>query len=97
MQLDITGHSDSVSQALREYITKKFDKLHNHFERLIVSIHVTLKVIHLSHIAAATVHVRGAELYADAEAENMYAAVDSLVDKLNETVRKHKEKHSSHR
>ena len=97
MQLDITGQTDTVTEALRDYVNKKFDKLHQHFERFIISIHVTLKVVHVSHIAAATIHVRGAELYADAEASSMYAAVDLLVDKLNEKVRKYKEKMSDHR
>ena len=96
MQLDIVGQTDTVTDSMREYIDRKFEKLYQHFERFIVSIHVSLKVVHVSHIAAATIHVRGAELHADAESTSMYAAVDLLVDKLNEKVRKYKEKLSDH-
>lgn len=43
-------------------------------------------------IAEATVHLNGGELHATAEADDMYAAIDLLIDKLTRQLNKHKEK-----
>ena len=50
----------------------------------------------LRHKAEATVIVNGGTIYADATEEDMYAAIDGLVDKLNRQVKKHKEKMVDH-
>ena len=39
-------------------------------------------------------NVNGGTIYADATEEDMYAAIDGLIDKLDRRVRKHKEKAS---
>jgi putative sigma-54 modulation protein len=46
--------------------------------------------------AEATIHISGADLFAHAESEDMYAAIDSLVDKLDRQLIKHKEKTRGH-
>ncbi len=51
-----------------------------------------LSVEKLIHKAEATVHTSGAELFADSISEDMYAAIDALVDKLDRQIVKHKEK-----
>ena len=48
------------------------------------------------HKAEATVHVNGNNLHAESSDESMYAALDSLIDKLDRQVRKHKEKMTDH-
>jgi putative sigma-54 modulation protein len=55
-----------------------------------------LTVEKLRQKAEATVHVSGAELFAIAEHEDMYAAIDALADKLDRQIIKHKEKHRGH-
>ena len=47
--------------------------------------------------AEATIHVNRGNLFADAEHNDMYAAIDRLIDKLDRQVKKHKEKLSNHR
>jgi len=42
------------------------------------------------------VHVTGASLHADAEHDDMYAALDLMADKLDRQVKKHKEKLTDH-
>lgn len=95
MHLDITGHHVEVSDALREYVVNKLDKIERHFD-LVTDVHCILTVEKLRHKAEATVSVSGARLYADATEEDMYAAIDGLVDKLDRQVRKHKEKLVDH-
>ena len=91
MQLSISGHHIEVSNALREYVTGKLKKLERHYDH-ITNLHVVLSVEKLSQKAEATAHVSGAELFADAVADDLYAAIDKLLDKLDRQVIKHKEK-----
>lgn len=95
MQLDITGHHVEVTEPLREYVVSKLDKISRHFD-LVSDVHCILTVEKLRHKAEATVSLNGAKLYADATEEDMYAAIDSLADKLERRVRKHKEKRVDH-
>ncbi len=95
MQLDITGHHVDVTDPLREYVANKLEKTERHFDR-VTDVHCILTVEKLRHKAEATVSVNGARIYADATEADMYAAIDSLSDKLERRVRKHKEKLVDH-
>ena len=95
MQLDVTGHHVEVTPPLREYVVSKLEKIERHFDQ-VSDVHCILTVEKLRHKAEATVKVIGAKLYADATEEDMYAAIDGLVDKLDRQVRKHKEKLVDH-
>lgn len=95
MQLSITGHHIDVTPALREYVESKFERLERHFDN-VIDIHCVLSVEKLRHKAEATVQVSGGTLFADEVQEDMYAAIDGLVDKLDRQVKKHKEKLQDH-
>ncbi|MGI9260470.1 MAG: ribosome hibernation-promoting factor, HPF/YfiA family [Woeseiaceae bacterium] len=95
MQLDITGHHVEVTDPLKEYVASKFKKTQRHFD-LVTDMHCILTVEKLRHKAEATVIVNGAKIYADATEPDMYAAIDSLANKLERRVRKHKEKLVDH-
>lgn len=96
MQIDITGHHIDVTDSMKQYVNDKFEKLERHFDH-VTDIHVILTVEKLRQQAEATMHISGGKLFADAEDENMYAAIDSLVSKLDRQVKKHKEKRTDHR
>ncbi|AHF78683.1 Ribosome hibernation promoting factor [Sodalis glossinidius str. 'morsitans'] len=91
MQLNITGQHVDITDALREFVTTKFSKLEQFFDR-INQVYIVLKVEKVQKIAEATVHLNGGELHATAEADDMYAAIDLLIDKLTRQLNKHKEK-----
>jgi putative sigma-54 modulation protein len=95
MQLTISGHHIDVTEALREYVTNKISRLEKHHDR-ITNTHVILTVEKLQQKAEATLHISGADLYADSESEDLYAAIDSLTNKLDRQLIKHKEKHRNH-
>ena len=95
MQLTITGHHIDVTEALKNKVESKLGKLERHFDHL-TDIHCVLSVEKLEHKAEATVHLAGGTIFADAVNQDMYAAVDALVDKLSRQVIKHKEKLSDH-
>ncbi|MEH6470877.1 MAG: ribosome hibernation promoting factor [Halopseudomonas sp.] len=96
MQLNITGHHVDLTDPLRDYVNGKFDKLERHFDH-ITNVQVTLTVQNLRQEAEATVKLSGGEVFAKAESEDMYAAIDALIDKLDRQVIKHKEKLHSHK
>jgi putative sigma-54 modulation protein len=62
----------------------------------VTDIHCVLTVEKLRHRAEATVNIAGGRLFADATEEDMYAAIDGLVDKLDRQIRRHKEKITDH-
>lgn len=95
MQLDVTGHHVEITPALRQYVVAKLEKVSRHFD-LVTDAHCILTVEKLRHKAEATVSVNGGRIYADATEEDMYAAIDGLVDKLDRQVRKYKEKLVDH-
>ncbi|MFA6303906.1 MAG: ribosome-associated translation inhibitor RaiA [Legionella sp.] len=96
MQINITGHRIDVTPALRAFTEEKFDRLERHFDH-ITSIHVTFDVEKLRQIAEATVLIAKGEVHASSESDDLYAAIDVLVDKLNRQLMKHKEKILEHR
>jgi len=95
MQLSVTGHHVEVSPPLRKYVVNKIEKIERHFDN-ISDVHCILTVEKLRHKAEATVSFNGSKIYADATEEDMYAAIDGLVDKLDRQVKKHKEKMVDH-
>ena len=58
-----------------------------------IEVHCTLTVEKLRQQAEATLRLAGATVHATAVQDDMYAAIDLLTDKLDEQVRRHKEKH----
>jgi putative sigma-54 modulation protein len=96
MNLNISGHHLDLTPPLREYVTSKIKRIERHFDHLI-NADVILSVEKLRHKAEATVHASGADLHAEAVVEDdMYAAIDALIDKLDRQTRRHKEKLRNH-
>jgi putative sigma-54 modulation protein len=96
MHINLTGHHVDVTEALRGYVDSKFERLARHFDH-VINAHVILSVEKLEKKAEATLNVNGGKVHADSVHEDMYAAIDALIDKLDRQVLRHKEKKSSHR
>jgi putative sigma-54 modulation protein len=95
MQLTVSGHRFEVSPALRKYVDTKLRRLERHFDHM-TDIHCVLSVEKGVHKAEATVRLSRGKLFADARENDVYAAVDGLIDKLSRQVTKHKEKLTDH-
>jgi len=85
-----------ITPAIRDYVTGKFGKINRHFDH-VIDIIIILSVEKLKQKAEATIHISGKDVFVECEDENLYAAIDALVDKLDRQVIKHKEKLSSRR
>jgi putative sigma-54 modulation protein len=96
MNIQITGHHVEVTAAIRDYVNGKLDRVTRHFDH-VIDINVILSIDKLKQKVEATVHVRGKDIFAESEDQNMYAAIDSLVDKLDRAVIRHKEKQQDRR
>ncbi|TLU66680.1 ribosome hibernation promoting factor [Thalassotalea litorea] len=95
MQINLSGHHVEITDSLKGFVDTKFEKLERHFDH-INNVYVVLTVEKLQQIAEATVNVNGGEIHASSEHQDMYAAIDGLIDKLDRQVIKHKEKISQH-
>ena len=96
MQINIDGHHVEVTASMQEYIETKMVRIERHFDQ-VVDVHVVLSVEKQRHKAEATIHVAGNNIHAHSESDDMYAAIDLLLDKLDRQVKKHKEKVTNHR
>ncbi len=100
MNLTISGHHLDVTPALREYVLTKLDRVTRHFDQ-VVDITVLLCVEKLSEKelrqkAEVTLRVKGKDIFAECASEDLYAAIDQLMDKLDRQVVRHKGKVQDH-
>lgn len=91
MHINISGHHVEISSPLRNYVKNKMKRLERHFDN-ITTTQVILTVEKLRQKAEATIHISGADLFAQSESPDMYASIDALVDKLDRQIMKHKER-----
>ena len=96
MQINLSGHHLDVTPALRSYVATKLKRIERHFDHVITA-HIVLSVEKERKKAEATIHVKGGNLFADAEHADMYVAIDRTIDKLDRQVKKYKERLSDHR
>lgn len=95
MNLSITGHHLDVTPAIREYIQTKIGRVIRHFDH-VIDIQVMLSVEPLKHRAEITMRIRGKDIHCEALEENLYAAIDVLVDKVDRKVVQHKNRTQNH-
>ncbi len=95
MQLQLTGHHIEITEAMRNHLEEKMQKISRHFDQ-VLDCQVILTVEKNIKKAEATLHVHGKHLHAEAHGDDMYAAMDAMVDKLDRQVLKHKEKLKAH-
>ena len=91
MNLKITGLNFDVTEAIKNYVSDKLARISRHADN-IISVTITLSVEKVSQKAEADVHLAGKDLHVEAIEQDMYAAIDVLMDKLDRGVLKHKEK-----
>jgi putative sigma-54 modulation protein len=100
MNLTISGHHLEVTPALRSYVTTKLDRITRHFDQVVdVKVLLTVekqKEKERRQRAECNIHVKGNDLFAESSHEDLYAAVDELVDKLDRQVVRHKDRLQEH-
>ncbi len=95
MQIIISGQNIDITDSLKSHVEDKFSKINNHFDH-VTTTNVVLSVEKNRHLAESNIQAKGAIFHASAESDDMYAAVDKLISKLDRQVLKHKEKKTDH-
>jgi len=95
MNLQVSGHHLEVTPALHDYVTGKLERITRHFDN-VIDVSVILSVDKLKQKAEVTVHLAGKDVYVESVDEDLYAAVDGLVDKLERQVQRYKQKLQDH-
>ncbi|MCW7536629.1 ribosome-associated translation inhibitor RaiA [Aquabacterium sp. A7-Y] len=100
MNLTISGHHLEVTPPLREYVLTKLDRVTRHFDQ-VMGIDVLLRVEKLKEKerrqkAEVNLHLKGKDIFCETSHEDLYAAIDELMDKLDRQVVKHKGRLQDH-
>lgn len=95
MRINLTGLHLELTDSLRSYIEEKFSKLERHFDN-VIDVRVVLSIEKQRQKAEANLLLGGNQIHAVAETDDMYATIDSLLDKLDRQLVKHKEKLKDH-
>jgi putative sigma-54 modulation protein len=101
MNILISGHHLDLTPGIRDYITGKLDRITRHCDR-IIEIDVTLSVDTLPQKemrqrAEINVRLKGETLHAEDQAQDLYAAIDGLMEKLDRQLEKSKGRVKDHR
>jgi putative sigma-54 modulation protein len=95
MNLQISGHHLEITPAIHAYVTEKLERVTRHFDN-VIDVNVILSVDKLKQKAEVTVHLSGKDVFVESIDEDLYAAIDSLADKLDRQIQKHKQKVQDH-
>ena len=95
MNLQVSGHHLEITPALHDYVTGKLERITRHFDN-VIDVNVILSVDKLKQKAEVTVHLAGKDVSVESVDEDLYAAVDGLVDKLERQVQRYKQKLQDH-
>ncbi|HPA63936.1 MAG TPA: ribosome-associated translation inhibitor RaiA [Spirochaetota bacterium] len=96
MKVNVTGRHISISERLKEYSEKKIVKLEKYFNQVI-----EFKLVYYSEKMDKTcevlIYADGVHFHGIEKAGDFYSALDILMDKLEQQVKKFKEKHQLHK
>jgi putative sigma-54 modulation protein len=100
MQITIKATNIELTEAIRDYVNKKFNAVSKFVRKSDESVLCRVEVGKVTHHhkkgevfrAEGRIHIDGKELYAASEKEDLYAAVDDVKDELVRVLTSTKEK-----
>lgn len=100
MNLTISGHRLEITPAIRSHVENKLERMKRNFDG-VIDISVLLAVDNVSEKeksqrAEIKLNLSGKTLHAESTAQDLYAAIDLLMDKLDRQLVKAKEKSKDH-
>lgn len=95
MNLVIHGNHVAVTPALRDYVEGKLNRVERHFDQ-VIDANVQLTVEKLRQRAEITLRMRGNNIHVESIDDDMYAAIDTMIDKLDRQVLRHKDRIKDH-
>ena len=93
MELNIRGDKITVTKSIKDYVTEKMEKLDKYFDNAKnIKASVIIRVRNGEEIIEVTVPTNKFTLRAEEKHDDLYAAIDLVVDKLERQIRKNKTK-----
>jgi putative sigma-54 modulation protein len=92
MKLIIIPHSVTLTEAIEKHIESKIEKL-DHFDKRAIDARVTLEHDHTraperQFSCSVRLNVRGPDLFAEDRESDLYAAIDLVIKKIEQQIRK---------
>lgn len=94
LKFNIRGENIEVTPAIRDYVETKIEKVERYFnDGVNANANVNLKIYNdKQNKVEVTIPMKNVTLRAEERHDDMYAAIDLIVDKLERQIRKHKTK-----
>ena len=90
MNIKITGKELKATDAIKNYIEEKSERLEKYFETEDIDLYVTIKVEGQEQVAEMHVSAAGDTLRAVTASKDLYASIDKDIDILEGQIRKYK-------
>ena len=90
MKMNIRGDKVLVTDSIKEYIESKLAKLEKYFDDMNLSANIVVRLRGRNQIIEVTIPTKHFTLRAEESHDDLYAAVDLVVDKLERQIRKNK-------
>lgn len=93
MDIEMTFHQMESTEAIKDYCRNKIGGLEKYYQK-IVNARVVMEANKVEHKVQVLIHLpQKAIVKADSEAEDLYQAIDKVVDKLARQLRDYKTQH----
>jgi len=96
MEITVTFRHIDASESLKAYAEEKMSKMDKYFD-FPVEAHIVLAVEKFRRSADVTLNVNGTLIKGVVETEDMYSAIDQVMDKIEKQVKRNREKIRDHR
>ena len=90
MKKNIRGDKITVTDSIKSYIDEKIDKLNKYFDNDDIEAKIIIRVSNNKQIIEVTIPTNKYTLRAEERNEDLYAAIDLVIDKLERQIRKNK-------
>jgi len=96
MQVSTTFRHTEPSDALKSYAEEKLERIKKYIDEPITA-QVYLTVEKIRHTAGITITAKGITIKASEETNDMYSAIDMVLDKIERQLRRYKERIKAHK
>jgi len=91
VQISIVGRHIDITDAIRDYVEKKLQKLKKYFPYL-VDVHVVFYTQKIHQVVEVTIQASRFTIHGEEKSQDLYASVDLVIEKLDAQLKKHKER-----
>jgi len=96
MQITTTFRHLDPSDPLKSYAEEKLERVNKYIDEPVVA-QVFMTVEKIRHCAEVTITAKGITIKASEETNDMYSAIDAVVDKIERQLRRYKERIKKHK